>query len=156
MIVVVVTGAAVPPSTATAAGCPFAPSTITSVVPDPIAVAAYCCCISFCYSIIIYLCCSGVKIGIFTNNTCTRLIVARLALLLIPTLVTSGLRIGDRQEKAPSLEKSIISCTATKSAPEATSNRGKVNSSLGTGPPTNFYNMATFPPICGYWTCGEH
>ena len=64
--------------------------------------------------------------------------VARLALLLMPILVTSKFKIGDMHEKAPSLAKSMISCTATKSAPEATSNRGRVKSSQGTGPPINF------------------
>ena len=63
--------------------------------------------------------------------------MALQALLLIPILVISGFKIGDIQEKGGNLAKSIIIYIATKSAPEATSNRGKVNSSQGTGPPTS-------------------
>lgn len=80
--------------------------------------------------------------------------VALHDLLLIPTLVISGFRIGDMHEKGPYLAKSMISCIATKSAPEATSNLGKVNSSQGTGPPTNFCKVIMLPPNYGYWTVG--
>jgi len=106
---VVVPGAAAPPSTATAAGCPFGPSTTTSVVPDPTAVAAYYYANSFYCSISIFFIYSGVKIGSLTYNTCTRFTAPLLARLLIPTRVTSGFKMGDIQANGPSLAKSIIS-----------------------------------------------
>lgn len=69
----------------------------------------------------------------------------RLALLLIPTLVTSGFKIGVDLI----LLKSRIIYRATKPAPEVDSYRDSVHSSAGILQPTNRHKVSMLPPKGG-------